>query len=240
MGSVPTAAGERPPRDGLAVGSPVLGVLALVLSPLLVGGVLALFGLGLGITHLVRRSTRRRLALWGIGLSAAGLVAALGAGTLYYHAFNRFGPRPARAAQELAAWHGQEAPALSLRTIDGEAIETSALRGRPVVLNMWATWCGPCTREIPHLERLARDADSGLVVVSVSEEDPDTLREFRGRTPMSYAVVSADDLPAPFDDVPAIPTTFFIGADGRIRSVVTGYQDFEALKKRALAAPAPR
>jgi thiol-disulfide isomerase/thioredoxin len=237
MSSAPAVGKEPPRRDGLAVGSLALGTLALLLSPFLVGALPALIGLALGIAHLVRRSGSRGLALWGTGLSAAGLMAALGAGVLYYYAFTRFQPRASPAWSEFAAWHGREAPALSLRTIDGEAVETRALRGRPVVLNFWATWCGPCKKEIPHLDRLSRDGESGVVVVSVSEEDTDTLREFRGRTPMSYAVVSADDLPAPFDQVQAFPTTFFIGADGRIRSVVIGYQDFDALKSRAMAAP---
>ena len=66
------------------------------------------------------------------------------------------------------------------------------------------------------------------------ESDQDVVHaDGRGRE-------TADDLPVPFGQVRAFPTTFFIGADGRIRSGVTGYQDFEALQKRALAGAAGR
>jgi thiol-disulfide isomerase/thioredoxin len=213
----------------------VLGVLALVLSPMLVGGLLGLVGAALGLTHLSRRPGERGMALGGIALSATGLLAAVAAGGLYYYAYKHLTTRPAEPSASFEAWHGKEAPALSLRTIDGEAVDTASLRGRPVVLNFWATWCGPCRKEIPHLDRLARDTESGVVVLSVSDEEAETLREFRAGTPMSYPVVSADDLPEPFGRVRAYPTTFFIGSDGRIVSVVTGYQDFETLKRRALS-----
>ena len=216
------------------MGSLVLGVLALVLSPVLVGGVLGLFGAALGLAHLSRRTGDRGLAFGGIALSATGLLAAVAAGGLYYFAYKHLTTRPGGPSATFADWHGKEAPALSLRTIDGEPVDTASLRGRPVVLNFWATWCGPCRKEIPHLDRLARDTESGVVVLSVSDEEPETLREFRAGTPMSYAVVSADDLPEPFGRVQAYPTTFFIGTDGRIVAVVTGYQDFDTLKRRAL------
>jgi thiol-disulfide isomerase/thioredoxin len=235
MSQEPTAAGARPATSGLAVASLVLGLLALVLSPVVIGGVLGLLGLALGLVHLSRRGGSRGMAVGGLALSGTAVLASVAAAGLYYYTYDRFVVRMASRTPGFAAWHGKDAPALTLRTIDGEAVDTAALRGRPVVLNFWATWCGPCRKEIPHLDRLARDAPSNLVVLSVSDEDPETLRQFRAGTPMSYAVVSADGLPAPYGQVRAYPTTFFIGTDGRIRSVVTGYQDFETLRERALA-----
>jgi thiol-disulfide isomerase/thioredoxin len=239
----PADPSERPPGEGLAVGSLVLGILAVALSPAVVGGLLAVLGLALGLAHLTAGRAHRRMARWGAVLSAVGLVVSLGAGLSYYRFFKTHmagAPDRRARADRLSAWTGREAPALTLRTIDGEPVDTAALKGRPVLVDRWATWCEPCRRQIPHLNRLAEEAGSGgLVVIAVSDEDADTLREFRHGTPMSYAVVSADDLPEPFGRVPGYPTTFFVGADGRFRSAVTGYTSFEGLRRMALADSPP-
>ena len=65
------------------------------------------------------------------------------------------------------------APDFELETLDGERLRLSDLRGRPVVINFWASWCSPCRREVPALIRAQREnADSGLVVIGVNIEEP--------------------------------------------------------------------
>jgi thiol-disulfide isomerase/thioredoxin len=228
----------------LAVASLVLGILALLLSPFLVGGLLGLVGITLAMVQMRLGRVRRALAVWGIALSLLGVAATAGAGAAYYHLYST-ATDPGRAApahvspggdydETLKAWEGQAVPALSLRTVVGGTVETEALKGRPLVLNFWATWCKACVEEIPDLNRLASD----VTVIGISNEPEATLTDFMKTHPMRYIVVSADGLPAPFDAIPALPTTVFAGPDGVIRRAVVGGRDYETLKQAALT-PAP-
>ena len=113
--------------------------------------------------------------------------------------------------QTVKAWEGQAVPALSLRTVVGGTVETEALKGRPLVLNFWATWCKACVEELPDLNRLARD----VTVVGISNEPEDTLKDFMKTHSMRYIVVSADGLPAPFRRDPRL-------ADHRLRGTRRG------------------
>src|SRR6185503_8808041 len=132
-------------------------------------------------------------------------------------------------------WQGRTAPPLSLGTVDGGTFDSQSLKGRPVVLNFWATWCKACVAEIPDLNRLAGD----VAVVAISNEPEATIRAFQKTHPMRYTVVSARSLPAPFHEIPALPTTVFVGPDGTIRSAVVGGRDYASLKRAALP-PAPQ
>ena len=75
---------------------------------------------------------------------------------------------------------GVEAPAFSLPALDGRSVDLGSYRGKVVLLNFWATWCGPCVSEMPSLERLHRTlGPEGLAVVTVStDEDEAALRQF--------------------------------------------------------------
>jgi peroxiredoxin len=252
MGAVPAVDPEDERASGaqgtLAVASLVLGILALLLSPFLVGGLLGLIGLTLAIVQMSLGRVRRALAAWGIALCILGVAATAGAGVAYYHLYSSATAGRTSAAhvdsrrdynETLKAWEGQAVPALSLRTVAGGTVETEALKGRPLVLNFWATWCKACVAEIPDLNLLAGD----VTVIGISNEPEATLKDFMKTHPMRYIVVSADDLPAPFDEIPALPTTVFAGPDGVIRRAVVGVQDYQTLKRAALpqasaAAPA--
>ena len=88
---------------------------------------------------------------------------------------------------------GATAPDVMVETLDGKAVSlASAYKGRPAVIEFWATWCGPCKQSIPHINKIHRElAPKGLVVVGVSDETPEKVRPFvkqMGAT-MSYPVV---------------------------------------------------
>jgi peroxiredoxin len=223
----------------LAVAALVLGILALVLSPFLIGGALGLLGLPLSVLYLRRRAPHRAMAWWALALSALGMVASTGMGALYYHLYRKMEAEMAGLGathdDTTSAWEGVQAPSLTLTTLDGERVDLTSLKGRPVVLNFWATWCAACRQEMPHLSRLARETPfSELAILGVSEEDQDTLKAFVDKEDVAYRIASASALPAPFDRVEALPTTAFIDRQGVIREVHVGYQDFETLKARAL------
>jgi peroxiredoxin len=230
---------EMPPI-GLAIASLVLGIISIVLSLFLVGGILAIIGFILGGVHLKKRTMFRSMALWGVILSILGLMASVVMGFLYYqgykHAKAAMGGGEEENGVALEAWQGVSAPDFSVTTLDGKPIRLADLRGKRVVLDFWATWCPPCVKEIPHFIRLVNDADAkDLVIVGISSEAKDKLTAFVKAKGVNYAVASADDLPSPYKDVRAIPTTFFVDRNGVIQSVFQGYHEYEALKAAALA-----
>ncbi|MBW3571340.1 MAG: TlpA family protein disulfide reductase [Gemmatimonadetes bacterium] len=116
---------------------------------------------------------------------------------------------------------GAEAPAYAAETLDGERASLAGLRGRPVLLNVWATWCHPCRQEIPALEQLHRTyGPRGLHVVGVSIDQGDQeqgIREFMQEFGASYPVWLDPDseITAAYSTL-GVPNTFLIGPDGTV------------------------
>lgn len=131
-----------------------------------------------------------------------------------------------------AEWIGKKSPDFSLETLDGDFVSLHELQGKPVVLDIWATWCPPCRAEIPHFIEL-RNAypNSELAILGVSREKRATVESFVRKMEVNYPIAVKEDLPAPFDAVSAIPTTFFIDEKGYIKEVFQGYRDYETLRK---------
>jgi peroxiredoxin len=131
---------------------------------------------------------------------------------------------------------GQSAPDFTLPTLDGTSFTLSEFRGRPVVINFWASWCAPCRAEMPELVR-AYEAHrgSGLVVVGVNVTDQDRMENAR-------AFVDEFDVtyPIAFDEtgtvssgygVLGLPTSVFVNPKGAIQRVVMGEVSGEALSR---------
>ncbi len=119
---------------------------------------------------------------------------------------------------------GSPAPDFTLQTLDGETITLSDLRGQPVVINFWATWCPPCRAEIPALDAVYRAQGGDVVILGVDvQESPATVAAFAAEYDMSYPVpLDPDAEVARLYRVRAFPTTVFVDADGVVRHVVTG------------------
>ncbi len=118
----------------------------------------------------------------------------------------------------------------------GETLSLDDLKGKVVILNLWATWCPPCLYEIPDLNRIHRDyADSGVVVVSVSDESPDDLRAFARTRPletMSAYVGPSDDLPRPVRAGLEIrPTSYVIDRNGMFRKYILGARSYNYFRR---------
>lgn len=118
------------------------------------------------------------------------------------------------------------APDFTLTTTDGERMQLSALRGRPVILNFWATWCPPCRAEMPALEALWQSNKStDLLVLGVDQgESAATVERFaRGTVGTTFPLLldTRREVGAEYG-VRALPTTVFIDAEGRIRDIKVG------------------
>jgi cytochrome c biogenesis protein CcmG, thiol:disulfide interchange protein DsbE len=130
---------------------------------------------------------------------------------------------------------GKPAPAFSLSVVHngepGSRLSLEAFRGRPVLLDFWATWCGPCRMEAPILSRVAqRYRDRGVVVIGVNTGDkPGLAGRFAEEEKLAYPVVY-DDVGIGGDyGVQSLPTLVMIGRDGRVQAVRTGVVDESGL-----------
>jgi thiol-disulfide isomerase/thioredoxin len=130
------------------------------------------------------------------------------------------------AAHQLRDWPAdRKPPPLRLPDLDGRIWDLAELRGRPVLLNFWASWCEPCRGEMPSLEMLAqrRTAD-GLRVLTVNYQDGErSIRSFLERTPMDLPVLLDRDGAATRAWTPRLfPSSVLIAASGQPRRLVLG------------------
>lgn len=158
---------------------------------------------------------------WGIALVAAILLMA---GFVYF-----FGSSPVTGS----------ARPLRAQTLDGEPFDLADLQDKPVILNFWATWCGPCRTEIPEISAFA-DATPDIHVVGVSVDEGialSRLRQFAERNRMTYTVVhDTDGTVGRTWEVSTLPTTYAISADGHIVAHRVGTVDRNSLGRMAVQA----
>ena len=135
------------------------------------------------------------------------------------------------------------APSFSLKTFDGKMVRLSDLKGRPVVLDFWATWCRPCRTSMPHLDELQKRYESrGLVVIglSVDEGSQAEVRRFAQSLGVSFRLGMANDhVLDDYGPIRFLPTTFFIDRRGQMVRRVRGYLDPETLEGYTVELLAP-
>jgi thiol-disulfide isomerase/thioredoxin len=117
----------------------------------------------------------------------------------------------------------------SLPALEGRPVAVpQAYAGRPLLLNVWASWCGPCLKEMPELDRYARaQGDNGTQVVGIALDEAAAVRAFLQRIPVAYPILL--DTPGPRDagvrlgnPKGVLPYTVLLGADGRVRKQKVG------------------
>jgi len=126
-------------------------------------------------------------------------------------------------------------------TLDGKPVNITALRGKRVLVNFWATWCGPCRHEMPRLDHFARTwRPRGVEVVGIALDDSAHVKDFLKKTPVSYPLwIAGDDgmdlLPALGDGGIVVPFTVLLNRQGKPVARWTG-EVTDADLNRALTA----
>ena len=124
--------------------------------------------------------------------------------------------------------------ALDLELVDGTVINTADFQGKITVINYWATWCGPCVREIPSFNRIYNEQSDRVQFVGISlDSHVDAVTRFFKRTPIDYPVSHADmrfsQLTGP---IRSIPTTLFFDENGKYAGKVVGALSEKSLERK--------
>jgi len=136
----------------------------------------------------------------------------------------------------------QRAPDVTFTSLDGNPIRLRDYQGQVLVVDFWATWCGPCRLEIPHLIALQEQyGKRGFQVIGVAVSDrEEQVRLFSEQVGINYPTAMGTDAAVEaFGGFSAIPTTFVVAPDGSIAARLTGYQEkqvFEDLIQNLLPA----
>lgn len=133
-----------------------------------------------------------------------------------------------------APQQGFLAPDFTLDTLDGETITLSELQGRPILVNLWASWCPPCRQEMPAMQRMYEEFSAqGFTILAVNTTNQDSLpavQNFVGEFGLSFPILlDRDGLVSDSYNLLALPSSFFIDRDGIIQEVVIGGPMAEAL-----------
>jgi peroxiredoxin len=128
----------------------------------------------------------------------------------------------------------KKAPDFTLKDANGAAVKLSDYRGKVVLLNFWATWCGPCKIEIPwfmEFEQKFKDRGFAVLGVSMDEDGWEAVKPYLENRKVNYRVVLGDDTVGNlYGGIESLPTTFVIDRDGRVASIhigLVGKRDYE-------------
>jgi thiol-disulfide isomerase/thioredoxin len=127
----------------------------------------------------------------------------------------------------------------TLKDVNGAPVNLASFKGKVILLDFWATWCGPCKIEIPwFIEFQNKYKDKGLVVVGISSDDTiDKLKPFVTANKMNYVVLQGlgrDDVHDAFGPIWGLPTTYLIGRDGKLCRKHMGLAPKEQFEKEIL------
>ncbi len=130
----------------------------------------------------------------------------------------------------------KKAPDFELKTLDGKTVKLSEFRGKVVLLDFWATWCGPCRKGVPDLVEIQNQFNNDLIIIGISLDQQNTLNQlqpFIDYYNINYPVVLWNEkVVKDYGNISAIPTSFIINQDGEIVNRFVGLMPKETIVKQ--------
>ncbi|WHY99837.1 redoxin domain-containing protein [Peribacillus simplex] len=130
---------------------------------------------------------------------------------------------------------GAKAPNFSLKTLDGKEVELSDYKGKKVMLNFWATWCPPCKKEMPDMEKYAQQAGADVVVLAVNIDPENDVQAFVEDNGVTFTIpLDSQSAKNPVNErykILSIPTTYFIDKEGIIRNKVISAMQLKDMER---------
>jgi peroxiredoxin len=127
---------------------------------------------------------------------------------------------------------GAKAPNFELKTLAGDTVKLSDLKGKKVMLNFWATWCPPCKAEMPAMEEFHKEAGDEVVILAVNIDPHLDVKAFVDENGITFPIpLDAEDKVNETYQVLSIPTTYFIDTKGNIGNKYIGAMNLDAMKQ---------
>ena len=125
--------------------------------------------------------------------------------------------------------------AVEFTTIEGRTLDGSTLQGGPVIIDVWATWCGPCLAAMPVLDRIGEDTSVPVIGVTFEAETHVARwvaerRGLNGSPKYPIVVLDRDEAPGLLAGVSALPTMFILDGNGVVREVMVGFHDYDSIR----------
>jgi thiol-disulfide isomerase/thioredoxin len=130
---------------------------------------------------------------------------------------------------------GSRLPAVTLPELHGGQLDTAALTGRPVLVNIWATWCGPCRREMPALTLLSHRMGPGFSVIAIDQgEDARVVNAYVKQFGVDFPVyLDRDQRMGTMLHLVGLPSSFFIDRNGVVKDAVDGEMTYQIMTDKA-------
>ena len=183
------------------------------------------------------QTMKRRTVLLGVG----GLAAIAVSGWAAWRASSRSAPAANRAVGPSAELARASANPLALygarlQSLDGQEFALSTLKGRPLVVNFWATWCAPCVQEMPHLDSLAKEFPE-IKFVGIGIDTAQNIAQFVAKIPISYQLLIAGHAGIAMvrelgNSAGGLPFTLLFDANGSIFDSILGQVEPNDLRQR--------